>query len=122
MNEQPSYPSRSWNQSCRTSKIASNCSSGVLPRCRLLLDQTESPDLLATLQHGQHEVVLRREVAVKGCLGHTGAFDHLVGADRPDSTPAEQLICRSQDSFTSRRGGRYDIGSCHSEPYHTLRS
>ena len=54
---------------------------------RLRLHPAVRPDMLALAEKGQHEVVLRREVAVEGRLRDRGPLDHLFDADGADSAP-----------------------------------
>lgn len=42
------------------------------------------------------------EMPIERCFGHGSPLDHLIGADRTNPTPAEQLVRRSKDPFPSR--------------------
>src|SRR5437763_15788251 len=52
---------------------------------RLCLDEFQRPALLAALEDADDEVVLGGKVSIEPGLGDTGALDHLVDADVPNT-------------------------------------
>src|SRR5262249_13153566 len=50
------------------------------------------PQLLATAQEVENQLVLGREITVQRHLRGTGAGYHRIDADRPHAVPAEQII------------------------------
>ena len=86
-----------WNQSPKTSKMASRRSFGSGPPApRLGDDQVHRPDLVAERQEGQNQCILGREVAVKSGFSHAGPFDQLIDSDVADTAVGEQLVGSGQ--------------------------
>jgi hypothetical protein len=56
------------------------------------------PALFAALEEGEHEFVLRGEVAIEGGLGDVGFLDHFVDADRADAAFGEQVVGDVEDA------------------------
>ena len=112
MKEQPSK-SACRNHSSKTSKIASSRSAPVVrAAARLGVEPVHRPALLAFLQEGEHELVLRVEVAVEAHLRHAGGRDDPVHAHGPYSVMAEQVVGGVEDPLAAeRRAGARRIAS-----------
>ena len=99
MNEQPSK-SGVRNQPSNTSKIASNRSRRIRRfALDLSLEPPPGPQLVATLEERQHEVLLGGEVAVHGLPGDARSLDDRVDPDRLNAPAREQLIGRLEQSL-----------------------
>jgi hypothetical protein len=73
---------------------------------RLGFHPVAGPALLALLEEGEHEFVLRGEVPVKGRFGDACAFDQFVDADVVDAAVREELVGGVEDALAGGRCGR----------------
>jgi hypothetical protein len=70
---------------------------GAAAALGLRLQPGARPELLAPLEEGEDQVVLRGEVAVERHLRDAALGDDPVDPDRPGAVPAEQLVGGVQD-------------------------
>jgi len=71
----------------------------------LLLEPLPRPQLLATLEERDDQVLLRRKVAIEGHLRHPSPRDDGVDANRANPLPAEELIRGIDQLFADYRRG-----------------
>jgi hypothetical protein len=110
MNEQPSKSLRR-NHPSKTSKIASSRSRGSAAR-RLTSAWSQScPQLLAALEEGEHQVLLRVEVAVERLPRDARAGDDRVDPHRLDPLAGEEVVGRVEDPLPRAAGSGVAINA-----------